>query len=93
MIETTKIIEVTESCFAWCKEQNFIHEKNLEIHEMAFIVIALISIVVYWKIINHWEYFRSQGNNENFLEKVSTVALTLNFIMLIMFIIYMVFLR
>ncbi|KKL45556.1 hypothetical protein LCGC14_2354450 [marine sediment metagenome] len=85
--------EITQYCIDWCKEQNLIHQQNLEIEEMSFIVIALVSIVVHWTINNHWSYFRSQGFDEELLEKIYDGTNLLVFVMLIMFLIYMVWLR
>ena len=88
-----KINEITSTCFNWCKEQSFIHQQNIEIYEMSFIVIALISIVVNRTINSYWNYFKGQGYDDNLLEKIYDGTLTMIFVMLILFLIYMMWLR
>lgn len=83
-----KTNEITANCFDWCKEQYEIHQQNLEISELSFIVIALIALVVHWTLNNHWEYFK-QDFKEEYLEKIYDATLDIVFGMLIMFIIYM----
>ena len=85
--------KITAECFNWCKEQNFVYQNNLEIHELSFIVIALIAIVVHNTLNAYWDYFRNQEFDEDFLEKIYDASSFVVFVMLIMFLIYMVWLR
>ncbi len=88
------ILPITETCFDWCKEQNFIHQSNLEIQEMTFLVIALISMVIHNLIENHAEeLMHLSGMNKYQLEKIYDATYFLPFVMLILYIIYMVFLK
>lgn len=84
---------ITARCFDWCREQSFIYQQNLEIRELSFIVIALISIVVHWVIDEHFVYFISHDFDKKVLEKIHDGTLLLNFMMLILFLIYMMWLR
>ena len=86
--------KITKECFDWCKEQNFIHQSNLEIQDMAFIVIALVSLVIHNLIYNHSEALKEiSGMKDYQLEKVYDATYFLTFIMLKTYIIYMVFLK
>lgn len=85
--------EVTKQCFDWCKEQSFIYQQNLSIYEMSFIVIALIALAVHHLIGNYSDFFNSQDFDDELLEKVYDGSLLLAFIMLILFVIYMMWLR
>lgn len=86
--------EITETCFNWCKEQNFIHQSNVQINDLAFIVIALISLTINNLIYNHPETLKQlSGMNDYQLEKAFDATYFLTFIMLITYIIYMVFFK
>ena len=61
---------------------------------MAFIVIALVSLVVHHAIYNHSEALKEiSGMNDYQLEKIYDATYFLTFIILIIYIIYMVWLR
>ncbi len=61
---------------------------------MAFIVIALVSLVVHHAIYNHTEALKElSGMNDYQIEKIYDATYFLTFIMLIAYIIYMVFFK
>lgn len=41
------IKQVTNECFEWCKEQNFIHHNNLTVEGLSIVVIAMIALFLY----------------------------------------------
>lgn len=87
------VSEITAGCVDWCKEQYFVHYNNLEIFEMSFIVIALISLIIHNAVENYIDFFREHNVSERYLEMIYEASSLLVFIMLIFFLIYMVWLR
>lgn len=85
----SKSYEISKGCFEWCREQNFIHENNLEIFDLTFVVIALISIIVNNLIYNYPEILMNlSGMKEDDLMTVHDATYFLAFIMLILHIVY-----
>ena len=86
--------EITEGCFKWCKEQNFIHQNNVQINDLALIVIALISLTINNLIYNHSESLQQlSGMSDYQLEAVYDATYFLSFLMMIIYIIYIIFLK
>ena len=86
--------EITTGCFNWCKEQNFIHQSNVQINDLAFIVIALISLTINNIIYNHPETLKQLTKMDDYeLEKVYDLTYFLTFIMLIGYVIYITFFK
>lgn len=90
----TSALEITEGCFKWCEEQHFTHQRNLEIYELSFIAIALVSLGINHLIYNHSDFLKEiSGMNEYQISKVYDGTHFLAFMMLVAYIIYMVLLR
>ena len=39
----TKPVDITGTCWDWCSEQHLINQANLEIKDLSFVVVALVS--------------------------------------------------
>ena len=86
-----KMFELTESCFKWCQEQYANHERNLDINDQSFIIIALIAMVLYNIISSNWEKIISNTSiDENKLEKLHEGLHLTAFVMLIANLIYII---
>ena len=70
--------EVTDECWQWCSEQHFIHQSNIEIYDLTFIVLAVIALIIH-------------GATED--EKAYEASHFFALLMLIFYIIYMLFLK
>lgn len=92
-------IEITNTCFNWCKEQFFIHNNNLLIGEMSLIGVAMGSIVLNRFINNHPDFIEKIGKDNNF-EVTHTMLMVAEgatsffaFVMLLIFLIYFIYFK
>lgn len=85
------ILEISNACFNWCKEQHFIHQKNLEIQDLGIVAIALVSLVINHAIYEHSEFIKEKTSlTQEHLEKIFKGTSYLVFILLIMFLVYQI---
>ncbi len=85
---------ITKTCLDWCKEQTFIHQSNIGIQDLSLIAIALVSLVIHNLIDSHAETLMNySGMDEEQLAKVYDATYTFTFLMLVIYIIYMLFIK
>ncbi len=86
--------EVTKGCVDWCRKSISIHETNVGIHDLAFIALALISLIANYTISNHPETLMEiSGVTEYQLSKAYDSTYVFTFLMLVIYIIYMVWFK
>ncbi len=86
--------ELTNDCINWCQEQAFIHQNNLTVEAMLIPIVALISLVVNYIIINHHVAIISRSDiTEAQLEKVCRYASDFAMYLLIGFFIWFIYFR
>ncbi len=80
---------VTTGCFNWCMEQYSTHERNLQIKDQNFVIVALISLVLYNIISLNWDRIIKHFEIDEFkLEKLHEGLHLTIFVMLIAHLIY-----
>lgn len=77
---TTNIVldfpEITKACFEWCSDQYFIYNTNTEIRSLTILIIALISLFIYFLANNFLDYFTRNISFES-KEKIEKFILLL----------------
>ena len=82
---------IAKECFTWCQEQYIAHERNLQLKDQSFIIIALISLVLYNIISSNWDKIIANTSiDENKLEKVHEGLHLTAFVMLIANLVYII---
>ena len=83
--------QITKECFNWCMEQYQVHERNLEIKDQNFIIIALVCLVLYNIISLNWD--RIIANNEMNIDefKLEKIHEGLHFAVFVMLIAHLVY--
>lgn len=85
------IVEINQVCFNWCKEQNFVHQRNLEIQDLGMVAVALVSLLINHMIYNHSEFIIEKTEiTEDQLEKLHKATSYFAFILLIIFLGYQI---
>lgn len=62
----------TNACFEWCKEQNFIHQSNLEIQGLTILVVALIALFIYMLYLNFGEMLDIEMLDITYRQRIMT---------------------
>lgn len=60
---------VSDYCWNWCSEQNFIHTSNLTIEGISIIAAALIVLFIYNLLIKYWEHIPNFGGPDSAFEE------------------------
>lgn len=82
---------ITKECFSWCQEQYSEHQRNLQLQDMNFVIIALIALVLYNIISSNWDRIITNTSiDEEKLEKVHEGLHLTAFVMLIANLIYVI---
>ena len=86
-----EILKVTEQCFKWCQEQYSAHERNIQIQDQSFVIIALVMLVIYNVISSNWDKIISNTEiDENKLNKIHEGLYFGVFVMLIAHLVYII---
>jgi len=89
-----KAVEVTQYCFNWCKEQNFIHQNNLEIKDLSIVAVALISLVLHSLLYNYHDFIVDKFKlDSDKLNKLYIATSDFSYILLTIFLIYQIVIK
>ena len=95
---TTNLIighpDITQGCFSWCQQQNFIHQSNLAINDLSFVVVALVALLVHHILLEFKDtIIEKTGMEEWQLNIIKGATTYLAFWLLIIFLVYLKFFK
>lgn len=56
--------EPNSACFSWCKEQYFVHSSNLTIEGLSIVVIALISLFLFFLYLRFSDHLNIENKDK-----------------------------